>query len=91
MLPCYTPPPRLPPSRGPHLCSLLARRVQGEAAVIKPDDEYPAWLWQTLDAPSLNELQAKKSAGELTLEETRRLWQLRRTKKIKDNNQMSDF
>mmetsp|Transcript_26914 Transcript_26914/g.60165 ORF Transcript_26914/g.60165 Transcript_26914/m.60165 type:complete len:102 (-) Transcript_26914:468-773(-) len=61
----------------------------GEDPVIKEDSAYPSWLWE-MTLPSLGELQAKDSNGqELTPKETRRLFQLKSTAKIKENNELS--
>eukprot|EP00619_Florenciella_sp_RCC1007_P011139 CAMPEP_0205903830 /NCGR_PEP_ID=MMETSP1325-20131115/346_1 /ASSEMBLY_ACC=CAM_ASM_000708 /TAXON_ID=236786 /ORGANISM="Florenciella sp., Strain RCC1007" /LENGTH=86 /DNA_ID=CAMNT_0053269525 /DNA_START=47 /DNA_END=307 /DNA_ORIENTATION=- len=67
-------------------------RVQAPEATIKPDDEYPDWLADVLDIPSLAELTAKRAEGlPLTPEESRRFWQKTRTARIKETNQIQEF
>ena len=53
---------------------------EGSDPPVLDDAEYPDWLWDALDSPSLAELKAKQSeGGEMTPEESRRFWQKTRT------------
>jgi large subunit ribosomal protein L54 len=59
----------------------------GKDPELKPDGEYPAWLWRLLDPlPTLDELKAKP---ELTFQEMRRLVRLERRRLIKQHNENS--
>ena len=59
----------------------------GEDPVIKPDDEYPEWLFSLGELSGLGELQAK-GVENLTAEEKKRYYQLRSTQQIKERNEI---
>ncbi|XP_057830342.1 large ribosomal subunit protein mL54 [Cryptomeria japonica] len=53
---------------------------------IKPDSEYPDWLWHLLDKhPPLSELQ-RKNPSTMTLVELQRFVKLDNRRRIKENN-----
>ncbi|KAG2446451.1 hypothetical protein HYH02_008443 [Chlamydomonas schloesseri] len=81
--------------KGPRVVGELSREVvtgcgllKNEAdPPIKPDAEYPAWLFKMLDPrPTIKELEKAYTGGGLTIPELRRLWRLKNKARIKESN-----
>ncbi|GFR47925.1 hypothetical protein Agub_g9727 [Astrephomene gubernaculifera] len=54
---------------------------------IKPDSEYPEWLFKLLEPrPTIKELEKAYQEGGLTIPELRRLWRLKNKARIKESN-----
>mmetsp|Transcript_7768 Transcript_7768/g.19273 ORF Transcript_7768/g.19273 Transcript_7768/m.19273 type:complete len:119 (-) Transcript_7768:616-972(-) len=54
---------------------------------FKPDDQYPAWLWDLLKPePSPKELAAKYQGMGLSVAQLQRLWRLKNKERIKEGN-----
>ena len=59
----------------------------GQDPELKPDAEYPDWLWDlTAHKPSMQELERSMGGRTLTREEVRRLWDLHNRDRIKKRN-----
>ena len=61
----------------------------GQDPELKPDSEYPEWLWGLAEPkPSLGELQRRLEGreAEASDDEVRRLWDLYNRQRIKDRN-----
>mmetsp|Transcript_4060 Transcript_4060/g.6673 ORF Transcript_4060/g.6673 Transcript_4060/m.6673 type:complete len:119 (+) Transcript_4060:110-466(+) len=56
---------------------------------LKPDSEYPDWLWTLLEpAPSAKELAGQYQGQGLSVDQLQRLWRLKNKERIKENNFM---
>lgn len=62
--------------------------MKGEAdPPIRPDSEYPDWLFKMLDPrPTIKELEKAYQEGGLTISELRRLWRLKNKARIRESN-----
>jgi len=88
------PPPR---TAGPKKTGELSKTTATGVAIMKgesdpplrPDAEYPAWLWGLAEPqPTVPELTKRYDApGGLTLEQMRRLWRYSNKQRIKTANQ----
>lgn len=83
--------------KGPRRVAELSKDVatgcglmKGEAdPPLKPDSEYPAWLFELLEPRSTTrELAKAYSENGLTVSELRRLWRLQNKARIREQNMM---